>query len=570
MTDVHDIVGTTSRYERDDNVVILDSALRDTTRYPNPSNFASELDEPLTLVHGVDVLDAAIPASFYNVNETNNLISVILLTHDIPLEVRDLLTSSDLQILVNDNTRTRPSFMAIDNTYHRDIAFIFNLQITVDKSANEIISSYIDPLIFTPGIDLNTISVVQGIKLFDTNVMHVFIARETIYSTIRTEYYNHQVVGLNDMYIHFGDDVNYHPPIDSTGIHIHVRNRTIVWLEVYYVSYNRISAVQSPLGSRISLLTNNTTTIYGSIVDLLMPPGFYSADSFALMLPRATRDVLNATFDDPDILNRSRTIGNLTSKLTFVRGTGTGSENIANGFYPASNTIIPGNGIRGAPFILCQRKSTISPLVGMNYLPFLFSMYDPITGTYSATPTGVAAFNEMPYIIFRCTEVEEHMYRHGVHGRAGLGMIKLVAPNALNIARINFVNFIRRPFHPITIRRLTIRLEDSRGNLFDFNGGNNVITLRISRYSPSRTASIIANDRNGIPRSITNPDYDSDVLAYMTKRQNIEEQMSEEVMGIRTIDKKDDDIDFLVKEHNRRTKQISSELMHALLDLPVT
>lgn len=569
MTDVYDIIGSASKYERDDAVVILDSALRDTSRYPNPSNYAVDLDEPLSLVHGIDVLDAAIPASFYNVNATNNSLTVMLLTQDIAKEYRQLLAASDFQALVDDNTRVRVSFIKESNTYHRDIAIVFDKGTNSNDSVDAIIAREIDPSVF---VSERPATALPGLKLFDADVMHVFIARETTYSTIRTEHFNHQLAGLRGVYIHFGDDSNYIPPSgpvgvgvnrNLNGIVVNVRARKVTWLEAYHVPYNRPAAIASPLGSRSH---TSRTTIFASVLDLLMPPGFYSADTFVAMLPRATRDVLNASFDSPDGFNPSFPsvpIGNLSSKLTFYRGTGNGSENTGDGSYaPGSESSFAGGAIRGSPFAICQRKSSISSMIGMNYVPFLFASYDTGTGIYSATPSGVAAFNEMPYVVFRCEEIEEHMYRHGVHGRAGLGMVKLVAPNALNMARINFVNFVRRPFHPVTIRRLTIRLEDSKGNLFDFNGGNNVITLRISMYTISRKTATVEKHR-----SVINPDYDSDVVAYLNSRQVAEEELAE-YSSADSSSSKADDIDALVKEHNRRAKAISSELMHALLDVP--
>jgi hypothetical protein len=57
---------------KDSTLVFVDSAQRDAEHYPTPSEYVVALDEPIRNVYGVDVLDATIPNTMFNVDVHNN------------------------------------------------------------------------------------------------------------------------------------------------------------------------------------------------------------------------------------------------------------------------------------------------------------------------------------------------------------------------------------------------------------------------------------------------------------------------------------------------------------------
>jgi len=73
---IDDVLYLQQNGEEDSMMVFVDSATRDYTFYPTPSDYVVNFDEPIKMVTGLDVLDASIPASMYNVDTDNNMVKL--------------------------------------------------------------------------------------------------------------------------------------------------------------------------------------------------------------------------------------------------------------------------------------------------------------------------------------------------------------------------------------------------------------------------------------------------------------------------------------------------------------
>jgi hypothetical protein len=69
---IEDIDYLKENSEKDSCVLYIDSAQRDRDKFAKPNNYVFPLDEPFRFVYGLDVLDASIPSTMFNIDVNNN------------------------------------------------------------------------------------------------------------------------------------------------------------------------------------------------------------------------------------------------------------------------------------------------------------------------------------------------------------------------------------------------------------------------------------------------------------------------------------------------------------------
>lgn len=124
---------------------------------------------------------------------------------------------------------------------------------------------------------------------------------------------------------------------------------------------------------------------------------------------------------------------------------------------------------------------------------------------YRLISPGVVYLLGTRYCILRCDELDDHIHGSRAYGRwsPGIGVLKMFNVNDVAHQRIDFVNFQRKPFHPIgKLDKLSLRFETSDGQLYDFKGANHLLILSIKFYVPSQ--------KQTFENSILNPNYKSD------------------------------------------------------------
>ena len=63
---------------KDNAVIFVDSSKRDKLTYPDPNSYTINFDEPFKYVYGIEILDASIPRTMYQVDENNNKLVVVV------------------------------------------------------------------------------------------------------------------------------------------------------------------------------------------------------------------------------------------------------------------------------------------------------------------------------------------------------------------------------------------------------------------------------------------------------------------------------------------------------------
>jgi hypothetical protein len=111
------------------------------------------------------------------------------------------------------------------------------------------------------------------------------------------------------------------------------------------------------------------------------------------------------------------------------------------------------------------------------------------------------------YITLRCPEIEEASFRSLSYTKHNIGLAKFrLGVVGFSENRFDFSTVPSREFHPIgKLTKLTLRFERSNGELYDFKGVNNTLTVAINYYEPKQM---------GTFKPVLNPNYVGDFSAY--------------------------------------------------------
>jgi hypothetical protein len=188
------------------------------------------------------------------------------------------------------------------------------------------------------------------------------------------------------------------------------------------------------------------------------------------------------------------------------------SENLGFDLYPTTNNT--DRYISKSPSSL----RTDNVLAKMFYSR-LNNDYNPNVNTdnkWIITSPGIVYFIGNKYIIMRCPEIEEHLYRSLSYSKYTLGLAKFrVDSVGINSEKLTITKIPVREFHPIgKLSRMTLRFETNRGSLYDFKGINHNIIFAIFYYEPIQ--------KNVPTKSILNPEYKMNYIDYLYKQEEIE------------------------------------------------
>ena len=142
-------------------------------------------------------------------------------------------------------------------------------------------------------------------------------------------------------------------------------------------------------------------------------------------------------------------------------------------------------------------------------------------GKYIITSPGMVYFIGNKYIILRCPEIEEHLYRSLSFSKYSLGLAKFrVDSIGINNEKLSITKIPVREFHPIgKLSRLTLKFETNKGLLYDFKGINHNIIFAVFYYEPMQ--------KNIPTKSILNPSYEMNYIDYQYKQEEIEGDSSD-------------------------------------------
>lgn len=581
---------------------LIDSNERDRKVYPNPNNYTIEFSDPFKNVIGMEIIDASIPRTMYNIDAENNTMYYYIGKDDNDELIKNGISeniNADLEVtnsdIVDDSLRIRTHNYAfvknqvnLYNIYSENngiggektgITFTFTVKTAVnfiEGTGDDVDNSYTiidfryDHLINATTVDDSPI-VVKVIRLktediqqqiFDLSFKIGTETNEFILYNINLDDFTHITWCISDnniwtIYLNSITDLSKTYTSSKSLINVYYTEKYIgkrygykngdwntgsLYIKNFKI-YNKVLNQEEV----INCMNNN----YG---DKSYLPVIWYKMTEASNLTKNHGNTYNNNY--PGLFNYidifKKTIiepGNYTLK-TFITSYDE-DENFEIGFtnnsdpYELTNLI---NVYSKKPFILDMKRSTISETIGFdlranainssnkyNYKniysgnPNMIKIFHSILNNnpeknfsngfvdiYKVVSPGIVYFIGNKYIIMKCPEIEEHLYRSLSYSKFSLGLAKFRVDNVgINNERLTITKIPVREFHPIgKFTKMTLRFETNTGTLYDFKGVNHNIVFAIYYYEPTQKS---------MPyKSLLNPEYKMNYIEYKYSQEQIE------------------------------------------------
>lgn len=126
------------------------------------------------------------------------------------------------------------------------------------------------------------------------------------------------------------------------------------------------------------------------------------------------------------------------------------------------------------------------------------------------------------YIVLRCKEIEENSYRSLSYTKNPMGIAKFtLGIVGYSEERLDYSSVPVREFHPIgKLSRLTLRFETQKGALYDFKDVNHTLTFSIKYLEPT--------SKREFTTSIINSNYNGDFMKYKYSQEEQEEDSDDQ------------------------------------------
>ena len=479
--------------KQDSVTLFVDSSLRNKMFYHTPAQYVISFNEPFKNIYGIEVMDATIPVSMYNVDVYNDgfALSQVYYTQG---NGKDDFLNRFAEVQYNKHFNT-----LFEGEYTSLIFISTNPGHFASIATGSGVSQHMTPTLFL----LYNYVTSTTIRILNEHVSKqvtdkIFTYKDTRYLIDRID----PVCSVIDR----GD---YTMATGVDGV------TTLTYYTHVYLSTERGNELVDTFASTpsYSYIINN---MYGKIEH-----GNY--DGLSLL------QYMGAYIELMSRESRTSTIGSFSINTSQSASFGDITK----------QSKMKWSSIGIFPFILDMKKGTLRDALGFssfsidaehhlyqklhhynNHQLFMSrtdsftSNDDPTSNVFKQTinPPGIISLLGGRFILLRIPEIENHLLNSFATSSfsPGIGMFKLAGGNDVTNLRFDFVNLIKKPFHPIgRLTKLTIRFELSNGKLYDFKGVDHHLLINIKYYAPNNTLAI--------PKYILNPNYNYDVLQYLSK-----------------------------------------------------
>lgn len=540
-------------YDKENVLVLVDSAQRDRNVYPNPGEYTMDLAEPIRLVYGMDILDATLPNVQYNVDDGNNLLCISTIDFPSDATVVDATilklyepwvpTGTTLQDILNaqgvassDREAVNHCMLTLLHTelskmasYYNDYMqrkdpttkFVFFVHTNNNPFSNmteaQVVAqnvSFEDPPT-TTAFFRQTFDVPLDFLIIDNSPSSAYATDPTYSSFVydkNTYYFSKERDNAYQTYqqINVANSLDEFFNSETTSVATIVASYSFALYRsssVYRFAYYKVLPCMTASGFSVKLNGFNVT----------LPRGTYDFEGARLMV-KDTISSISDLYDVDIIANAYTNKYSFRSDRPFFLDMAKSTCYALLGFDTHAAATGSGATYRKLPFGATNNKlfacTTGTKFVaGSGYNDVTLSstygidLQNPATSFLVEAPD-VANLYGVPYIVLRCDEIENCLYRNFPFGKQGVGMFKFDCLNELTHLRFDFVNFVRKPFHPIgKLVRLSFKFETPSGVLFDFKGRNYIMMVCLKCYVPKSIANF--------DRFTLNPNYMPDFEQYM-------------------------------------------------------
>ncbi len=523
---IEDVEFLLQNSKTDSHIVYIDSAKRNKKFYPHPNHYSIKFSHPFKNVYGVEILDASIPATMFNVDVDNNVMSFMqgynLTSPTMKTMMQELSKLAGFAQMANrggSSSLSTSSFGVLD---------AYQVSLTEgDRAADKSKDMFLDPdklrSYTTPCLNM-----VQFMIDDDTCDNFLCCSMQTSHKAVKFVRYKMPDIRL------FDTPGGLKPPVFK----VEVNGDTFYTNDAYFYDFYTIFSTKYHDMSFYDVLFRKSTSpryARGYVVERV----HCDKDTFAWYYYTITPvDVLDPA--EPYVALRNMVIepGNysatslLAATTTYLEGTGLRMiADVAarkDGVLQYPYFIFDGDD----PFIInASGPASVYKVLGLSEIPndMFPTHYDntlpssdalqlfgaiPGGSAYTLKSPGIINMETTRYSVVRCDELEDHMFGSYSYGdfNPGICLLKFFETNGVSHQRVEYIKFTKPPFHPIGKLdkiTLTFLMPDLQAR-YDFKGCDHLIILCVKTYVPTRHVT-----RSSEPtRSVLNPNYDPDFKQY--------------------------------------------------------
>ena len=548
---VEDIQFLKSNGVKESYIFMIDSKDRDKQIYQTPSEFVVNFEMPFRNVVGMDIIDASIPRTMYNIDVSNNTLAFLI--HDTSFDTSTLRESMFTIVKIEPGDYTVQTLIPALNSVLKMQINGSGVQIAITASSvsnppdikNLIQFTCPRPFIFNMNQTSSTIAEVLGFDEFPqttedskTNINQRYntlyipvsdyasrilkctatvsdIEREllnskdpyqvanakTIANAASVEAITIGPIGINKQIFHSVDIVDY----NGAAYTIFNGPRGVIH------TYSGLIAQSFSLTSVGYLTKFNVAFSSGTIATWKILSGANISTAVELYTGTIAVSSTDGTLSDSADLNNILQIG--TYWLVLV-------ATDCSVYY---NDVL-NNSIYFKPMLVSQ--NTITPVytsLDTNGIYYNMSATIVVSDPYhTIVAPGIYNLVGERYIVLRCPEIEQASFRNLSYTKHTIGLAKFkLGIVGYSENRFDFSTVPLREFHPIgKLTKLTLRYERPNGELYDFKGVNNTLTIALKYYEPVQKE---------VFQPLLNPNYLEDFSAYRQREEDQEgDSQSEE------------------------------------------
>ena len=589
---------------QDSALLFIDSAQRDYVHHPTPSEYVVDLQEPIRNVFGFEVLDSSIANTMYNIDSINNLLRFVAI--DVPdsavltaasAAAVSSAASSATATAVTDAVDTAQ--LAALNTQYFTLGFASPLRTWL---ADPSFSSYAAAVVSSADYAATPPGAAQASGAAPVpppaansgpGTYFYVLVESTLSNILMLSSTATPSLGLNASVTSGGwvaFNGAYYSVVDTSSSATAAAAATLMALgsfallpstasgssaqttsyttTAYFdvVTYEAVAMTEADFSAYTGLSVSGSLVSAGgggrvatairvafSVGAVHIEVGNYTQNT---TLQSSLQSALNAAQVPIQVVGTT-TAG--LNKQAILRLTAPGTCRILISTADSTANAALGIDLHAQTSINTLPRSTRgfgAVAVGGASEPTYSSVYQD-DGTQQLTFPGIINLAGVRYVTLRCPEIEEHIGSSGKYGpfSTGIGVFKLQTTNEVVQARADYVNIVRKPFHPIgRLLRMTFRFEMLDGSLFDFKGVNNQLLVSIKYYAPtpgvaggsgaaaggaSAAAGTSAPLGPEMAVSVLNPDYDPDFHRYVARQSGYAARLDDQ--GYDPYDEDDED-----------------------------
>ena len=509
---IEDIDYLKAQSQKQSYVFLVDSKDRDRAAYPTPSKYLVRFDTPFRNVCGLEVLEATVPRTMYNVDVNNNSIRFCIFNEDFngvkEFETREVSVGDySLQTLVPAlNLIMQMTVLGTDIVsgitvaslssppdVRNTLVFTCAYPFILDMQSSTIAESLGFDLFTAPSEALQPID----IRKYSVPANLPF-SNPRLYASVDREW---PATGPKVMVFEGPRGVLRSEPISSTS-----------WVAQKWRAPNDGFFV----GLDVAITTSTAELMDDGIIWSLHEND-ETNDAPGVMISNATAtlaiSVVDGGFSDATMPTVPIKLDGGRDYWVILRNDDARPSSVFYNDVIATETTFKrsANGASGPWTTVADTENGIFYNMGARiYIA---------QGYHRIEAPGIISLVGERYVTLRCPEIEDNMVRSLSYGRMGLAKMRL-GVMGYSENRVDF-KVTLRDFHPIgKLSRMTLRFERGDGQLYDFKGVNHTIVFALHYYEPVQ--------KEHFSKSILNPNYDGNFHAYMYRQDEQEEDSDDQ------------------------------------------